>query len=940
MSLPDAGRRSPVYVGTGSVRDFAFSFRIFAADQVTVQRLKEGEAVPSAVPPDEYAVSFAEDGGTVSFITPPAKSDMLVILSNVPYTQDLGLNDFGAFNPSDLTQAWDKNTALIQQIKDKVDKAVTIPDIPEQTPQEFAEEIMQASSDAAAAADRAEASAQEAADKAEEVKTYSYDIPRVTDSLDKLAAGPDGLYALTGMGDKGDPGEDISNRVVKVPESTALRALGDRFADVVNVMDFGAKGDGATDDTAAIQAAVVYAAGIGKACYIPSGKYLTSSDIYLPSHIRVFGAGRSVTRINLSTSADLLVDGFCNEKRFKAKYQSEPQTEYDEDIHISELTVHMCGWDRAAQGSDTYGGCGVKLAGVKNATVSNVTVVEPIMHGFDCATFELANNYNVGHFNYASVLGGCDSILFAGTTTVNPVTDDGITTHFATNVAVDGHTSIFNRAGVTVKNNQAGVEFDGGSQNCRAVNCYVNGFAKGFTALGHYTEPPARNICFDDCTTESVYCSLHFWCVPTEIPLAERAEKTCARNVIARNITVRNPLYNTTEETKRIRPFRVEGYANVLIDGVQVEGLDSRDTKTSVQCVIAGYYGVYKNLFFNNYCATPETPEYYGVVTTQQSDTLSALHNSIENVFFDTVAGYTYAIYDASGGVDSFRNCHAHTQVGLTKGVKTLNPNAVLLDVDIAGAGNQIQIISASESPSYREASRDLSARPFDAAQNLRSSFMGRKQPHITLGASYVSNGGSIGYPDGTQFFVGNWNEDTKEFTTRMLLSAENNLAPGGNATQALGSSALMWSELFAATGTINTSDERSKANVSNADEALMRAWGKVNFRVFQFKDAVEKKGSEARLHVGVIAQQVIEAFASEGLDAARYGLLCYDKWGDEYEDIEITDADGAKRVERRKVLDAGDRYGIRYEEALALEAAYQRWELEKIKKRLILVGV
>ena len=119
-----------------------------------------------------------------------------------------------------------------------------------------------------------------------------------------------------------------------------------------------------------------------------------------------------------------------------------------------------------------------------------------------------------------------------------------------------------------------------------------------------------------------------------------------------------------------------------------------------------------------------------------------------------------------------------------------------------------------------------------------------------------------------------------------------------------------------------------------------MRAWGKVNFRVFQFKDAVEKKGPEARLHVGVIAQRVIEAFASEGLDATRYGLLCYDKWDDEYEDVEITDADGTKRTEHRKVLDAGDRYGIRYEEALALEAAYQRWELEKIKHRLILAGV
>lgn len=169
--------------------------------------------------------------------------------------------------------------------------------------------------------------------------------------------------------------------------------------------------------------------------------------------------------------------------------------------------------------------------------------------------------------------------------------------------------------------------------------------------------------------------------------------------------------------------------------------------------------------------------------------------------------------------------------------------------------------------------------------------------------------------------------------------------------TSSLGTSGTRWSEIFAGTGTINTSDERDKASIVAPDEALMRAWGKVNFKVFQFKDAVEKKGADARLHVGVIAQQVIEAFASEGLDATRYGLLCYDKWDDEYEDVEVVDApeivaeDGTvthaqTHIERRLVTPAGDRYGIRYEEALALEAAYQRWRMDKLEATLVTMGV
>lgn len=166
-----------------------------------------------------------------------------------------------------------------------------------------------------------------------------------------------------------------------------------------------------------------------------------------------------------------------------------------------------------------------------------------------------------------------------------------------------------------------------------------------------------------------------------------------------------------------------------------------------------------------------------------------------------------------------------------------------------------------------------------------------------------------------------------------------------------VGTSAARFSLVFAATGAINTSDEREKTSIVDPDEALMRAWGKVNFRVFQFKDAVEKKGADARLHVGVIAQQVINAFASEGLDATRYGLLCYDKWDDEYEDVKVIDVpeivaeDGTvtpaqTHVEHRLVTPAGDRYGIRYEEALALEAAYQRWRMDKLEAALIEKGV
>jgi hypothetical protein len=51
---------------------------------------------------------------------------------------------------------------------------------------------------------------------------------------------------------------------------------------------------------------------------------------------------------------------------------------------------------------------------------------------------------------------------------------------------------------------------------------------------------------------------------------------------------------------------------------------------------------------------------------------------------------------------------------------------------------------------------------------------------------------------------------------------------------------------------------------------------------VFQWLEAIERKGSDrARLHVGVTAQAVRDAFLAEGEDPARWALFCEDAVGE-----------------------------------------------------------
>lgn len=172
-------------------------------------------------------------------------------------------------------------------------------------------------------------------------------------------------------------------------------------------------------------------------------------------------------------------------------------------------------------------------------------------------------------------------------------------------------------------------------------------------------------------------------------------------------------------------------------------------------------------------------------------------------------------------------------------------------------------------------------------------------------------------------------------------LGVAGNAVPNTDNTYSLGSALNRWTTVYATTGTINTSDEREKVvHEDGIEPAALRAWGKVNYAQFKFKDAIEKKGDGARWHFGLLAQKVKEAFESEGLDAFAYGLLCYDEWQDQYIDIEIeqeyVDENGktqmrpVKTGERKLIKPAGNQYGIRYEEALALECAYLRSRLNQ----------
>ena len=116
-----------------------------------------------------------------------------------------------------------------------------------------------------------------------------------------------------------------------------------------------------------------------------------------------------------------------------------------------------------------------------------------------------------------------------------------------------------------------------------------------------------------------------------------------------------------------------------------------------------------------------------------------------------------------------------------------------------------------------------------------------------------------------------------------------------------LGFSSARFKDAFVTNGVTTGSDRILKQDIEELSDAEKRVAvaAKALLRKYRWKDAVAEKGDDARIHVGIIAQDLQDAFTAEGLDAARYGMWCSDTW---------TDDDGSEQT----------RLSVRYSELLA----------------------
>ena len=150
------------------------------------------------------------------------------------------------------------------------------------------------------------------------------------------------------------------------------------------------------------------------------------------------------------------------------------------------------------------------------------------------------------------------------------------------------------------------------------------------------------------------------------------------------------------------------------------------------------------------------------------------------------------------------------------------------------------------------------------------------------------------------RIFFGTTNSTSGDAIDRWYVAENGDFRPAIDAIYNLGRATERVGTIYAATGTIATSDRNAKADIGPIPDDWLDAWGDVAWCRFRFKDG-------RRWHAGLIAQSVHAAFAVRGLDAFTIGLCCRDGEGE------------------------GAIWGLRYDECFAMEAAWTRRALDRI---------
>lgn len=279
---------------------------------------------------------------------------------------------------------------------------------------------------------------------------------------------------------------------------------------VVNVKDYGATGDGVTDDTEAIKDAIAE----NKQIFFPAGTYIVTEPIGIPSNVWIRGAGKGATIIKTDDATDAIYHTICTSNAVAITARSATNSnvdtlcpEYVDYAKLSDMTIDGNAYNRpdvmrhASPYNGYEAGTAVEFQRCRNCEIVNVEVINGPQHNINVRAG--AGSYNQGNTFVAKY--PSQYVTIDGCNTDNEMLDDAITTHDSEYIYINNCQAFLTRntSGTNTTPVSNGIEIDDGSRYVWVTNCLSDGGICGYQTKGHANTPPAHHVWFINCVARN-----------------------------------------------------------------------------------------------------------------------------------------------------------------------------------------------------------------------------------------------------------------------------------------------------------------------------------------------------------------------------------------------------------------------------------------------------
>ena len=245
--------RRIVYTGSAGVGPYAFPFEVLTNTDINVYK---NDTLLTLTTNYTVTISPTLGTGSITLVVAATGSDRITIIGARAIQRTTDFTTGGDFFANTLNDEMDSQTILVQQVAETAERSIKAPvtdptsinmTLPKNT------------------------------DRAGKLLSFNASTgnPETINSIGDVGTVADNIDAINTIADSIESGTLNSSLIGHIASGTGAtaRTVQSKLRDTVSVKDYGAVGDGTTDDTAAIQAAINSQAPI----FFPTGTYLISN---------------------------------------------------------------------------------------------------------------------------------------------------------------------------------------------------------------------------------------------------------------------------------------------------------------------------------------------------------------------------------------------------------------------------------------------------------------------------------------------------------------------------------------------------------------------------------------------------------------------------------------------------------------------------------------